>query len=672
MTPDLKTIRRFFTARKIAPKWAIFLLDLFICVSAIVYANYLRFNAFDTVIINDLKIQILTITITSSLFFFIFKTYEGIIRYSGINEAIRCISVIFYSFVFLAILNFLLNLFRYDYLIPTSVLIIYFFTTAFAIFGYRFFVKALFHLQYTQSQNIKNVLVYGAELNGSLLKSTIEHASGEQYKVIAFIEDDINHIGKSIDNIKIYSFAQIKDLVKEWNIKQLFFAKQDMDLYHKNNIVDFCLEADIQVKNLPPVKEWIQGSLTTSQIQNVRIDDLLGRPAIRLANDNVRKNLADKTILVTGAAGSIGSEIVRQLIRIDTKSLILCDQSETGLFELEYELLQKEDVNCQHLKIYLGDIRDKKSMYNLFEQYNPDIVFHAAAYKHVPLMEMHPSQAIRNNLGGTKNVADLAEKFGVERFIFVSTDKAINPTNVMGASKRIAEMYIQALQNKKDYVHDIFDGLHGYQMRASKTKFITTRFGNVLGSSGSVIPRFKEQIASGGPITVTHPDIIRYFMTIPEASALVLEAAAMGNGGEIFLFDMGEAVKIVDLAKKMIKLAGLTPGKDIAIEFTGLRPGEKLYEELLNKQEEVIPTHNKKILAAKVVQQGYNIVSNHVDDLLLLADANDDNNVVRLMKQILPEYISRNSVYEILDKEKAVYSIDSDVDSSKIIQSKVG
>ena len=493
------------------------------------------------------------------------------------------------------------------------------------------------------------MVIYGAELNGSVLKKTIEQTSNNRYKIVAFIDDDVNLVGKTIDNVKIYSLDQVKHVIRAWNIKMLFFAKHDFDISKKNKIVDYCLEHSIKVMNIPPMREWIQGQLNINQLKEVQIDELLGRPQITLRNEHVMNMLRNKRVLITGASGSIGSELARQVASIHPAALIICDQTETGLYELEYELQKKYHLG-NALKVFLGDVKDEYSMNNMFRQYGPTIVFHAAAYKHVPMMENHPSEAARNNILGTKTLADLAELYNVERFLLISTDKAINPTNVMGASKRIAEIYCQALQGKRTMpVSD--NGIFHIAPKLNRTRFITTRFGNVLGSNGSVIPRFQEQIGRGGPVTVTHPDIIRYFMTIPEACSLVLEAVTMGNGGEVFLFDMGEPVKIIDLAKKMIKLAGLTPGKEIEIQFTGLRPGEKLYEELLNKEEEVIPTHNKKILIAKVLEYDFEKVSKSIDKLVNIAMENRDEDVVKQMKRIVPEFISNNSIYETIDEE---------------------
>lgn len=652
----MKKLRKFLLKNRIAPKWAVFSLDLIITCFAIIYANYLRFNFdYNVISTSDWVDDVITVAIINSILFYIFKTYHGIIRFSGFQEAFRTITAVFYSFFIMTVLNVFLGTFHIKQFTPISVLFIYFFISSFLLFGYRLLVKHLYNIS-TNHQEISYVVIYGAEQNGSILKKTIEQTSNNRYRIVAFIDDDENLIGKTIDTIRIFSFKDFRAILKSWQVKTLFFAKQDFDLNEKNRIVDFCLENNIKVMNIPPMKEWIQGHLNVNQIKEVKIDELLGRKQISLKNEHVINHLRDKKILITGAAGSIGSELARQIAGVYPTSLIICDQTETGLYELEYELQQKFNLG-NALKVYLGDVKEESSMRKLFNQHTPEVVFHAAAYKHVPMMENHPSEAIRNNVLGTKVLADLAEEFGVEKMVFVSTDKAINPTNVMGASKRIAEIYCQALHNR-NYLPKYNNGVVPMPGSNRKTKFITTRFGNVLGSNGSVIPRFKEQIANGGPVTITHPDIIRYFMTIPEACSLVLEAGTMGNGGEVFLFDMGEPIKILDLAKKMIRLAGLTPGKDIELRFTGLRPGEKLFEELLNKEEEVIPTHNKKILIAKVIEYDFEKVQESIQHLLLLAAVNKDEEVVKQMKRIVPEYISNNSIYESIDAQmfKPLYS----------------
>jgi FlaA1/EpsC-like NDP-sugar epimerase len=652
----VKQLRKFLLRNRIAPKWAVFGLDMLIACFAIIYANYLRFNFdFELIKTADLVDDLIIVTITNSVLFYIFKTYHGIIRFSGFQEAFRSVAAIFYSFFLMLVLNVVMSTFKLTQFTPISVLFIYFFISSFLLFGYRLLVKHLYNISINHEDNT-HVVIYGAGQNGSVLKKTIEQTSNNRFKIVAFIDGDENLVGKTIDTVKIFPFNQIKHVFKSWQVKTLFFAKQDFDLDEKNKIVDYCLEHNVKVMNIPPMREWIQGQLNVNQLREVKIEELLGRKQISLKNEHVINHLRDKKVLITGAAGSIGSEIARQIASVYPTSLIICDQTETGLYELEYELQQKFSLGSA-LKVYLGDVKDESSMNTLFKTYLPEVVFHAAAYKHVPMMENHPSEAIRNNVLGTKMLADLCEFYEVDKMVLISTDKAINPTNVMGASKRIAEIYCQALQNRID-LPIVDNGIVQMAGAKKRTKFITTRFGNVLGSNGSVIPRFQEQITNGGPVTVTHPDIIRFFMTIPEACSLVLEAGTMGNGGEVFLFDMGEPIKILDLAKKMIRLAGLTPGKDIELRFTGLRPGEKLFEELLNKEEEVIPTHNKKILIAKVMEYDFERVSESINTLIDLAKVNNDEDVVKQMKRIVPEYISNNSIYESIDAQmfKPLYS----------------
>ena len=647
----MKDFRKFLLRNHIAPKWLIFSLDLAICIFAIIYANYLL-SSLKLIVVdnNNLWGAIFITAVFNSIFFFILKTYSGIIRFSDFHEAVRSITAVFCSFIGMLMLNAVLSLFHVQLFLSNSALFIYFFIASFLLFGYRLLVKTLYRVSINED-SYKNVVIYGAGLNASLLMKTVEQIANGQYKVVAFVDDDERLIGKTIDNIEIHGFDNLRRLLDSYNIRLLFFARQNIDFSIKNSMVDVCLEKHVKVMNIPPINRWMQGHLSINQLQEVKIDELLGRPVIQLRNENMINLLRNKRILITGAAGSIGSELARQLAAIHPLSLIVCDQRETGLYDLEYELQQKFNLG-NSLKVYLGDVKDEHSMNQLFKSYLPNIVFHAAAYKHVPIMESHPSEAIRNNVLGTKVMADLSELYQVERFLLVSTDQAINPTNIMGASKRIAEIYCHALHSKDDKSTLSKDPIvYQFSPMQKRTKFITTRFGNVLGSNGSVIPRFKEQIANGGPVTVTHPDIIRYFMTIEEACSLVVEAAIMGNGGEVFLFDMGKPVKIIDLANKMIRLEGFEPGKDIEVQFTGLRPGEKLYEELLNNLEQVIPTHHKKILIAKVMKHDHYNVADSINQLLALAELNNDDEVVKQMKLIIPEYISNNSVYELMDDQ---------------------
>lgn len=656
-TVPILEFRKFLLQNKIAPKWLIFFFDLMISISSIVFANLIlrNFNILSSdysSIFNDIVI----VGVISSVFFFVFKTYDGIIRFSEFHESIRSILSIFLTFFVIVLVNITTKLSGHAPVVANSALCVFFFIASFLISGYRIMVKSFYKASSTSSDAV-NVVIYGAELNGSLLQKMIYNISNSKYRVVAFVDDDEKLAGKTIDNIRIHSYKNLSSLIESMNVEYLFFTRLNIDIQIKNKIVDVCLEHHVKVMNIPPVKTWMHGQLNLSQLQGVKIEELLGRPAIQLRNSAVTTFLREKRILITGAAGSIGSELARQVAFMNPEALIVMDQTETGLHDLEYELQQKYNLG-NRLKVFLADVKDENAMEQLFQTYEPNIVFHAAAYKHVPVMENHPSEAIRNNVLGTKVTADLSAKYGVERFLLVSTDKAINPTNVMGASKRIAEVYCHSLHNKQLYQAQK-DGIYKLPGSSTGTKFITTRFGNVLASNGSVIPRFQEQINNGGPVTVTHPEIIRYFMTIAEACSLVLEAITIGNGGEVLLFDMGEPVKILDLAKKMIRLKGFEPGKDIEIIFTGLRPGEKLFEELLNKEEEVMPTPNKKIVVARTIEQDYKKVSEQINKLLHIAAEFNDTEVVRQMKRIVPEYISNNSVYELFDQSLSLKTVSS-------------
>ncbi len=645
----MNQFRNFLLKNRITPKWVIFVLDLSICTGAIILANLILLNSGIHSQPDQSRWADILITLLCSGFFIsVFKTYDGIIRYSDFHEALRSLTAVMSSFTGMLMLNMLFSFLGYEALIPTASLVIYFFIASFFMVGYRVVVKILYNQSIKEEARV-NVIIYGAGLNASPLMKTIEQISGNRYHVAALIDNDEKIIGKTIDHIRVYPVSQLTEVIKIFNIHIFFLATNNFDISIKNKMVDECLAYHVKVMNIPPVKSWIHGHLNLGQLQEVKIEELLGRPPIQLCNSEVVNFLFGKRILITGAAGSIGSELARQISAMSPGSLIICDQVETGLHNLEYDLQKKYSLG-NRLKFYLGDVKDEYAMDQMFSTYLPNIVFHAAAYKHVPMMENHPSEAIRNNVLGTKVIADLSEIYGVDRFLFISTDKAINPTNIMGASKRIAEMYCHSLHHF-DHNTKPADTLPFYQLATSqrRTRFITTRFGNVLASNGSVIPRFHEQIKNGGPVTVTHPDVMRYFMTIHEACSLVLEAVTMGHGGEVYMFDMGEPVKILDLAKKMILLAGYEPGTDIEITFSGLRPGEKLYEELLNKEEKVMPTHHKKILIAKVTEENYSKISEEINSLLQMANECKDDTVVKQMKYIVPEYISNNSVYELYD-----------------------
>jgi FlaA1/EpsC-like NDP-sugar epimerase len=527
--------------------------------------------------------------------------------------------------------------FEHVFNLSASILIIDFFICLFWMVILRFFVKSFYESFVNQFKPTIGVLIYGAGYTGMLTKNVFQTDRSTNYKILGFIDDNESKIGKTIEGIKVYSLPEVLDkFVGSNDGLEVIMAINNMSAKSKRKISDIFLDRGVVVKALPPVDKWVEGEFAMNQIHNVKIEDLLGREVIQMNNKRIGEEISGKVILVTGAAGSIGSEIVRQLIAYFPAKLVLVDQAESALYDLEYELAGKVPTNVQ-LIVNVADVSDTRRISKIFKNHRPDIIFHAAAYKHVPLMENNPYEAIKTNVIGTRILSELAAEVGVEKFVMVSTDKAVNPTNVMGATKRLAEMYTQSMN----------------QLEGVKTKFIATRFGNVLGSNGSVIPLFKKQIERGGPVTVTHPEITRYFMTIPEACELVLEAATMGQGGEVFVFDMGESVKIIDLAKKMITLSGLRVDKDIEIRYTGLRPGEKLYEELLNNDENTLPTHHPKILIAEVNTPSYAYMEVATNDLNHLLSSGTNNSIVAKIKEIIPEYKSNNSVFETLDKKSS-------------------
>lgn len=452
------------------------------------------------------------------------------------------------------------------------------------------------------------------------------------------MEDDVHKVGKVLDGIKIFDAKApgLNRLISDLGVDELIITAKELSLERKNELVDVCIRHKVKVRTVPPVGKWVRGELSFSQIKEINIEELLGRESIRLNNENVEKDLLGKCVMITGAAGSIGSEIARQVMQFKPERVVLVDQAESPLYDIEREIrLTHSQVN---IVSHLADITVEERVDHILREFTPDLIYHAAAYKHVPMMESNPSEAVSCNILGTKLLADLAVKHKVKKFVMISTDKAVNPTNVMGCSKRIAEIYVQSLNN--------------YQVSTNmgKTAFVTTRFGNVLGSNGSVIPLFKSQIKEGGPVTVTHPDISRYFMTIPEACQLVLEAGTMGRGGEVFIFDMGKSIKILDLANKMIRLSGLEPERDIKIVFTGMREGEKLFEELMTTSENTLPTHHPKILIGKVMEYSYKDINNYIELFNDLVFDKNELKMVALMKELVPEYRSNYSRYEVLDK----------------------
>jgi len=614
-----------------APKWLVFLLDVLISVCSTIFAYFLRFNfKIPGIEIEAWTFVIPYVFVIRSITFYYGRLYIGILRYTGTADILRIAKTVFLGSVIFSLSN-LISYIYYEkiFVIPFSIIIIDFIASTFFMISYRFFVK-LAHMDTNLNKSERlNIIIFGAGENGVISKRTMDRDGANKYKILAFIDDNDKKKGRKIEGIQVYHTSQLKELLQENKVDHLIISIQNIKPKRLNEIAELCLKYNTKVLNVPPVGKWINGELSFNQIRSVKIEDLLGREPIKLDVDIIKNQLENKRILITGAAGSIGSGLVHQVLKFKPKYLVLFDQAESPLYELETEL--KENNLLDKAEAVIGDIRNEKRMRNLFNFLKPEIVFHAAAYKHVPLMELNPSEAVLTNILGTKILADLSDEFGVEKFVMISTDKAVNPTNVMGTTKRVAEMYAQGFDTK------------------SKTSFITTRFGNVLGSNGSVIPLFRRQIETGGPITVTDPNVTRYFMTIPEACQLVLEAGAIGNGGEIFIFNMGSSVKIVDLAKKMVKLSGLELGKDIQLIFTGLRPGEKLYEELLNDAENTIPTHHPQIMKAKVADVEFVEISEKVKEIIVSFDSQNNEKIVTLLKELVPEYKSQNSEFERLD-----------------------
>lgn len=619
-------------------RWIVFVYDTFAVYTTFILANLLRHN-FEYLTINPfaVELQSLPVMLAYTVSFLVTGSFSGIVRHTGLNDAIRIFRATGSAFVVLLLFNLLI--YRYlpqsKFAAPLSVLIIHFVLTPFFLIGSRFIIKSMYRQIIRQERKKRvSVLIYGAGAAGMLTHNALMQDAHFQYEVVGFIDDNSTKVNKKFEGVQVFSAdkALHSQFIERNRVSQLIIAIQNLDIQHRKDIIETGLELKLQVKVVPSIDNWINGQLSTSQLRKVRIDELLERDPIKLDNEHVKEDVTSKVILITGAAGSIGSEIARQVLLYNPARLILVDQAESALYDLQFEINNTSVFNAVADRVIysIASVKDRMRMDYLIRTYRPHLIYHAAAYKHVPLMEQHPYEAIRVNVFGTRILADLSVKYKVRKFVMVSTDKAVNPTNVMGASKRIAEIYTQCSSN----------GI---------TQFITTRFGNVLGSNGSVIPLFKKQIEKGGPVTITHKNITRYFMTIPEACNLVLEAGAMGRGGEIFVFDMGKPIKVYDLARKMIQLSGYNPEIDIQIVEVGLRPGEKLYEELLADEENTIHTHHPKIMRARVREHSGEEISRFLNELSeLMLDA-DDFLLVKKMKEIVPEFVSNNSVYSKLD-----------------------
>jgi FlaA1/EpsC-like NDP-sugar epimerase len=634
ITHLLKTYSNRFLSR-----WIVLASDIVTVAFAYVLACLIRFNfniaSFD---ISNLKAQIGIVLLVYSLAFLLTRSFSGIIRHTGLVDAYKIFRTSSFAFLFLIGSNLLFKQIALQsyFIVPLSTLVIHFLLVNLFLFGSRIIIKQIYSLALQSSKQKIPVIIYGAGTAGMLAKTALQQDNIFHYEIVAFIDDNPSKVRKSLDGIPVLSRKWVinASFIKHQAVQQLIIAIQDLKPARKKKVVEAALNLHLKVKQVPSINSWINGKLSSQQFRQIKIEELLERDTIRLDSKNVNAHLKNKVIFITGAAGSIGSEIARQVLNYSPKRIILIDQAETPIYELRYSISNNEvfsELN-NRIEYIVANVKDRLRMERIMKIYRPDIIYHAAAYKHVPLMEENPYEAVLMNIYGTKTLADLAVKYKVERFVMISTDKAVNPTNIMGASKRIAEIYTQSLNN-------------------DSTRFVITRFGNVLGSSGSVVPLFRKQIEQGGPLTLTHKDITRYFMTVPEACNLVLEAGAMGDGRDIFVFDMGYPVKIFDLAHKMIQLYGLDLGKDIDIVETGLRPGEKLFEELLTDREKTLPTHHPKIMRAKVQPMSKKYVESLINELSELIVEGDEFALVEKMKQIVPEFISNNSVYETLDKK---------------------
>lgn len=624
------------------PRWIILLIDLTVVLATGLSSYMLLYRTGVLYIKPELySISLPIYLIVTLLSFRAFRTYAGIIRHSSYIDAVK----IFFSqfttaFLLLAVNNVYKSITDDLLYLNIGILINAVFSFS-CLFLYRVLVKQVFENYFNTNQNNKlsRAIIYGSDANAIAVANALKSEIPARFKIVGFVDKSSHNKSKMILGLPILQHKKkISVLMRIFNAEALVIADKSLSKEEKLTIVDECLEFNYKVYTVPLISDWEDQKEISKKVKNFQIQDLLERKPIVLDNKSISAQLKGKTVLITGAAGSIGSEIVRQVIQFSPKCIVMLDQAETPLHNLCLEIAKLE--TGVEVRTIISDVRHRDAMEHVFRKFMPEVVYHAAAYKHVPLMEENPSEAIFVNVSGTKNLADLACEYNVNSFVMVSTDKAVNPSNVMGASKRIAEKYVQALHNNL-----IIGNVN------CKTKFITTRFGNVLGSNGSVVPLFTKQIESGGPITLTHPDIIRYFMTIPEACQLVLEAGAMGKGGEIYIFDMGKPVKIIDLAKKMIRLAGFVPDKDIMIKIIGLRPGEKLYEELLNDSSKTLPTHHEKIMIAQEIYDDFDKLKLLITDLISIAHQYSSENIVSRMKTIVPEFISLNSNFEILDKK---------------------
>ena len=623
------------------PRWIILSIDFGVLIASCLFSFLLfRGTGLNFVLTPYWKELLFFFLVMNVFSFWLFRTYSGIIRHSSYIDAVKLLFSQVSILVFFLIFNLIYEWNFEDKAFLNTALFVNTVFTFCGLFLYRVIVKRTFELYFSDSSKNKlvRVIIYGTDANAISVANALNFETPARFKVIGFVDHNNQNTSKRMLDLPILAQKKkLPALLRSIGAEGVIIADKSLSKDEQIQIVDQCLEFNYKVFTVPLITNWENQKEISQKIKNIQIEDLLDRKPIILDDRSITKQLKGKTVLITGAAGSIGSEIVRQVISFEPAKLVMVDQAETPLHDLTLETNAFESSTAIYSVI--ADVRSRKAMESVFAAYQPQVVYHAAAYKHVPLMEENPAQAIITNVKGTKNLADLSCKYGADKFVMVSTDKAVNPSNVMGASKRIAEKYVQSLQWKQKQ-----------QNNGAATKFITTRFGNVLGSNGSVVPLFTKQIADGGPLTITHKDIIRYFMTIPEACQLVLEAGAMGNGGEIYIFDMGKPVKIYDLAEKMIKLAGFIPNVDIKIDIVGLRPGEKLYEELLNDNSKTIPTHHEKIMIALEIEEEFEELHQNIIELISGSVVYNNEAIVAQMKKIVPEYKSMNSAFEVLDK----------------------
>ncbi len=635
----LKKLSFFFVKKyrhSTVSQWVIFMIDVALFVFSFFVIEAFRYGGIQDISLRAIGIKLIVTLVATLLFFFFSGSFRSIIRHAGMSDIYKILIATIGPAILFVIVNLINNQFS-PIIIPGRYLpsyretIMLYLLLAILMIMTRLVLQRVYNEFFRRHRPTVNVIIYGAGAAGIIAYNALHQDQYHENRVVAFIDDDMSKVNQELNGVPVMRARSVMTpkFIEQKNVSQLIIAIPAIRLMHKQAITNRALDLGLTVKAVPHISTWMNGTFSANQIEDIKIEDLLGREPIKMDNVNIVREVVDKVVLVTGAAGSIGSEICRQLMQYQPQKVVMLDQAESPMYDLQYELRSTFKDNLDRMEFVIANVKDRARMEEVFQQFHPQLVYHAAAYKHVPFMEENPYEAVYINVFGTRNVADLAIKYGTRKFVMISTDKAVNPTNVMGATKRMAEIYIQSRSTET-------------------THFVTTRFGNVLGSNGSVIPLFKKQLAAGGPLTVTHKDIIRYFMTIPEACNLVLEAGAMGEGGDIFVFDMGKPVKIYDMAHKMIQLSGL---HNIEIKEIGLRPGEKLYEELLATKENTIPTHHPKIMRAQVRRYPLDAIDREYNALWDILEGMDDMKIVAKMKDIVPEFLSNNSVYCQLDKK---------------------